>query len=108
MALFLIIFPLICWSESKQLVVDGKTYVLLKKDAIWISDGCLRNKCQALKIQKKPLLSDAHPAAELCEKAGARYLVGRYPSGDMDGICLFKDDSFILGWDFYYRNGSND
>lgn len=90
---------------------DGKVWTFVIKDNYKVSESCLKTSCLALNTinQKENKQTQSgkylnHPAAGLCEIHHGKYIVGTYKNGDEDGICVFKDQSFILGWDFYKRH----
>lgn len=100
------------WSQEKPLVLKSREdqYVLHRKEKSWVSEQCLKTKCQALspaRIKTKPPSTSkwaSHPAAAFCEQNQGKYITASRPSGDQDGLCLFPDKSFILGWDYFYLN----
>ena len=85
---------------------------LRKRDKDWVSENCLKGTCLALQTPRSslPLPAESswapHPAASFCLANGGSYLKAQYPNGDEDGICRFKDQSFILAWNYYYLHRS--
>lgn len=100
------------WASDKDILViksSSREYVLKKSEGSWVSESCLKSSCLALKKTeiKQQDSKDGfvgHPAASFCEQTQGEYVVGKRASGDEDGLCVFKDKSFILGWDYFYRN----
>ena len=95
--------------ETKTLKTSmGELPLILKKD-LWVSPHCLKAECLALKTTKKPSPKATErkyitqPAAGFCEAQDGQYLTGKYSSGNEDGVCRFKDQSYILAWDYYYK-----
>ena len=105
-------FQAIAWSvdhEVLRITTKDKVYRLQKKENVWISENCLKSDCEALKkaqIKNKKAHGQytGHPASDFCEQEKGEYVVGKRDSGDEDGVCVFKDQSFILGWDYFKRN----
>lgn len=108
----LLLMSFSAWStdpEVLQIKSKQDQYTLQKKDNVWVSENCLKSDCQALKkVEIKKVKSEdglvGHPAADFCEQEGGKYVTGKRTSGDEDGVCVFKDKSYILGWDYYRRN----
>ena len=107
-----LIFSLPSWSVDRTLILKSpeNQYVLHRKNKTWVSETCLKSKCQALNPakgkNKNPSTSQwaSHPAAAFCEQNQGKYITASRPTGDQDGLCIFPDKSFILGWDFFYLN----
>lgn len=97
-------------SESKVLKHKNQNFKLLSKEKLWVSESCLKNNCLALKKVTARALRDpsnqftGQPAAQFCVENDGQYIVGKYESGDEDGLCVFKDKSYILGWDYFKYN----
>lgn len=77
---------------------------------IWVSKDCLDGLCMALtppvvrKGEEEKLVNPPwanQPAAFFCELHGGEYIVATHANGNQDGICRFKDNSMIMGWDYY-------
>lgn len=108
----LLFFTTSVWAKDPEvlLIMSGHDqYSLQKKEDVWVSSHCLKSDCQALKkAEIKPSKNEnglaGHPAADFCEQEGGKYVTGKRVSGDEDGVCVFKDKSYILGWDYYKRN----
>jgi putative hemolysin len=112
-ALFLLFILMISsvWgsSETKTLKTVEGELTLIQKNDLWLSPHCQKGDCQALKtplktssqVQTRTYITQ--PAANFCESKGGHYLTGKYSSGNEDGICRFKDQSYILAWDYYYK-----
>lgn len=93
---------------------DQKSYQFFDKSGVRVSESCLKGPCEALKtppLRESPKTSKSftgHPAARFCEEQKAVYIIAKRESGDEDGICLFKDKSFILAWDYYRYHAPRD
>lgn len=97
------------WSiKIITLKVKDKVYTFHDKNGQRVSEECLKKECLALKSKpvetKKESKYTGHPAADYCEGNGGEYVVGVRETGDEDGLCLFKDKSYSLGWD-YFKEG---
>jgi len=111
-ALFTLIFSSLSWSQDRPLILKSpeNQYVLHRKNKAWVSETCLKAKCQALNQakgkNKNPSTSQwaSHPAAAFCEQNQGKHITVTRPTGDQDGLCLFPDKSFILSWDYFYLN----
>lgn len=96
--------------QTKLLKTPDGEFTLYSKTSLWVSKNCLKSECEALKSHSlKEVKTDSgkwigNPASAFCEKSGGKYIIGKLPSGDEDGLCVLKDKSYILSWDFYYRN----
>jgi putative hemolysin len=96
--------------QNKILKTPEGDFILYAKNNFWVSKNCLEKKCDALKSHSpKESKADAgkwigNPSSAFCEVSGGKYIIGKLPSGDEDGLCLLKDKSYILSWDYYYRN----
>ena len=97
-------------SESKDLKSENQNFKLFSKEKLWVSESCLKKDCLALKQGDSKVLRDpsnqftGQPAAQFCIENDGKYVVGKYESGDEDGLCIFNDKSYILGWDYYKNN----
>lgn len=108
----ILLFSISVWATDPTVLtikVKDKNFNFQKKEDVWVSESCLKDDCTALKKAeiKTKKSSDGlagHPAADFCEQEGGEYVTGKRLSGDEDGLCVFKDKSFILGWDYYKRN----
>lgn len=109
--LLFILIPFSAWGigPSKTLkTVQGELPLILKNE-LWVSPHCHKTPCLALKRPAKSAAKTegspyiTQPAASFCESHGGKYLIGKYSSGNEDGICRFKDQSYILAWDYYYK-----
>lgn len=106
------LFQAIAWSSDQEIlsiITKDKVYRLQKKENVWVSENCLKSGCLALKkteikTKKAPGQYVGHPASDFCEQEKGEYIVGKRNSGDEDGVCVFKDHSYILGWDYFKRN----
>lgn len=97
-------------ADSLILKAREKSYEVVSHQGVRVSQDCLKTLCDALKpalkqVPPKPKKSFiGNPAASFCEIQGARYEIAKRASGDEDGLCVFKDQSYILGWDYFKRN----
>ncbi|MFP5384625.1 MAG: DUF333 domain-containing protein [Bacteriovoracia bacterium] len=108
----LVLLQSIAWSnESQGLTIQtkDKVYRFHQKENVRVSENCLKSNCLALqRAELKTKKADGkyvgHPASDFCEQEKGEYIVGKRESGDEDGVCVFKDNSYILGWDYFKRN----
>lgn len=95
--------------ETLTLKGQETTYVFFQKSGLRVSESCLKGPCDALKVpsaQRDTPTSKSftgHPAAKFCELQGATYIIAKRESGDEDGLCQFKDKSYILSWDYFRK-----
>lgn len=89
---------------------DKKEWPLVKVNEWKVSESCLKS-CLALKPVKPQVVKQEskskfleHPAASFCESQKGKYVTAQYQNGDEDGLCVFEDGSYILGWDYYQKN----
>lgn len=96
-------------SQTKTLKTNKGELPLILNNKLWVSPHCQKGDCQALKTPAKTSSKTqkstyiTQPAASFCESSGGNYLTGKYSSGNEDGVCRFKDQSYILAWDYYYK-----
>lgn len=96
--------------QTKLLKTPDGDFILYSKNNIWVSKSCLKKECEALKRHTLKVGKTesgkwiGNPASAFCEETGGKYLIGKLPTGAEDGLCIFKDKSYILSWDFYYMN----
>ena len=98
-------------SEVKILKTSEGEFQFEHFNNSWVSKSCKTSSCLALMLVRTKLSHvdksgkwTKQPAAEFCLSNEGKYLVGNYSDDSQDGLCLFKDKSFILGWDYYYRH----
>lgn len=107
LSLFLTTYALA--AEPLILKTPDKTYKLFQKSGLRVSESCLKGPCDALKVPSSQTNTSTtksftgHPAAKFCGLQGATYIIAKRESGDEDGLCQFKDKSYILGWDYFRK-----
>lgn len=105
--LFLLVLSLQTLAAENPLILksaEKKEWVFHNKDGLRVSSDCLKDSCQAVKASKVSTekMDKTHPAAAYCTLLDGKYEIAKHTDGDEDGICVFKDSSFILAWDLYY------
>lgn len=105
---YFILFLLSLSASALELKTQEKTVLkFIEKDKWRVSAHC-EKECLALKDYQSKWKSfkrgKGNPASEFCFHVGGIDKVASYENLDQDGVCIFKDGSFIISWDLYRKN----
>ncbi len=89
----------------KKLVKISKKNCRISNSAFCAKDNCLAYKIidQITKTKKrfKLEMNGKNPTSSFCEINLGKPIVGHDQDGNHVSICMFKDSSFIYGWDLF-------
>lgn len=92
--------------ETRSYRHANQIYQLHRHQNLWVSLNCQAD-CLALTPPKLKESAQGiyagNPAAEFCLSAQGEYIIVKDLAGFSEGLCQFKDKSYILVWDFYRK-----
>lgn len=94
------------FAEMKTFKKNNESYQLIEIDGVWVSKNCQKNpSCLALSAPTKgqQMNKAANPFAEFCQQSGAKYESVSDNLGLGEGLCIFKDKSYIIARDYFTK-----